>query len=284
MKIRNGIRKIKKVCLSVITCMSAGFLLGVSAYPALQASADVLEVKENVAVIGTAGAESVLDVSNYKVEITVNKNSTINVSENVTVAFLEDGATNFYRKIFKDVDQLTSVSVFCEGNEEFSYGVIAGQDETTIECYGGVECGAVWTYEFNYTIKADETELGNELVFNIIGEGWPETVENVEADISLPDAILSYGAYSGDGENASNVTASVSDDGKSLKVSSKNREAVASSAITVKIQLPSEALVQDFNETMELAQQSEVMLLLSVLPYILIAVAILVFGILAIAV
>ena len=107
----------------------------------------------------------------------------------------------------------------------------------------------------------------------------------MEAEISLPDSILAYDAYCGDESSKSDVTASVSEDGKSLIVSSKNREAeMASSAITVKITLPNEALIQDFGETMELAQQSEIVLLISIVPYVIIAILILIFGIMAVAV
>lgn len=248
--------KMKKFGLSLVTGLAAAFMLGVSAYPAVASAAEVSDGADKVAVVGTSAGLEGVDVSAYKVAIAVNEDSTIDVSEKITVAFSEDGLTKFYRSIPQPTEKISEVSAVCQGNEAFTYEVVASEGVTTIDCYGGVEKGNAWTYELNYTVAIDAAALGDELVFNIVGEEWTETLENVEAEITMPDSIVYYDAYSGEGEDKSNVDASLSDDGKTIIVSSNKNEAVAvADAITVKILLPNDALIQDFDNTMAEAEK-----------------------------
>ncbi len=248
---KNG--KMKKFGLTFATGLAVAFMLGVSAYPAVAAESSA---QTDVAVIGTSVGMDGVEVSAYKVAIDVNADSTIDVSEKITVAFLEDGLTKFYRSIPQPSEKISEVSAVCEGNEAFSFEVVNGDSQTTIDCFGGVAVGNAWTYEFNYTVSVATESLGDELVFNIVGEDWMNAIEDVQAEISLPNSIVYYDAYSGEGENKSDVDASLSEDGKTIIVSSNRNEAVAAAdAITVKIVLPNDALIQDFNNTMDEAEK-----------------------------
>ena len=246
--------KMEKFGLSLVTGLAAAFMLGVSAYPAVASATE--NQTDNVAVIGTSAGMEGVNVSAYKVAIAVNEDATIDVSEKITVTFVEDGLTKFYRSIPQAAEKISDVSAACEGNTEFSFEVVGDENATTIDCFGGVAVGNVWTYELNYTVSVNAETLGDELVFNIVGEEWMQSLKDVQAEITLPSSIVDYDAYSGADEDKSNVEASLSEAGKKITVSTNGQDAVAvSSAITVKITLPNDALMQDFSNTMAEAEK-----------------------------
>ncbi len=237
----------------------AGLMLGlvtyVSVYPAISPKA---EENEKVTVISTqTNGEGVIDVSDYTVAINVNEDCTVDVAEKVTVAFVSEQTDSFYRTIPHSVESILALSVSCENNAELRYTLVGEEDYAKIECFGGIAVGNVWTYEIEYTVALNETELTEEFAFNIINEGWQNTVENVVAKITLPDSIVNYDVCDGEGEKVSNVSTVLSEDGKTITVKSKKTEAVATSsnAIMVKIYLPDEEVIEDFHQITEQANE-----------------------------
>jgi hypothetical protein len=245
---------IKKVGVLLTTGMASVFALGVSAYPALGVKADEAN-NEIISVVSQVGEENAISVSDYKLAITLNENSTVDVSETVTVEFVGENSTSFYREIPQAFDKISNVTAVCAGNNEFSYMVTGDETSAIIQCFGGVKLGSVWTYELDYTVAIDSSLLGEEIVFSIVDEDWQTTIKNVEAEITLPDSIVNYDIYNADGEIAPDVAASISQDGKTIKVSSQPKAVAASSAIMVKVVLPDEDLIKDFNATMERAEE-----------------------------
>ncbi len=248
---KNGI--VKKVGVLLATGMASVFAFGISAYPAVNATAE--ETNENIIVGAQIGDEEIVSVSEYKLAATINEDSTMDVSERVTVEFIDENATSFYREIPQAFDKVSNVTAVCEGNTEFTYVVTGDENSTTIECLGGVSVGSVWTYEIAYTVALDSSMLGAELVFSIVDERWQATIKNVEAEITLPNSIINYDIYNANGESAADVAASISQDGKTIKVSSQTEAVAASSAIMVKVVLPDADLLEDFNATMEQAEE-----------------------------
>ncbi|MBE5752566.1 MAG: DUF2207 domain-containing protein [Clostridiales bacterium] len=239
--------------------VAAGLLLGLvtyaSVYPVISPKA---EENEKVTVISTqTSGEGVIDVSDYTVSINVNEDCTVDVAEKVTVEFVSAEADSFYRTISHSPESILSLKVTCENNADLRYTLVDEDDCAKIECFGGVAVGNVWTYEINYTVALNENELTEEFVFNIVNEGWQNTVENVVAKITLPDSIINYDVYNGEGEKVSNVSTVLSEDGKTITVSSKNSGAVATStnAIMVKIYLPDAEIIEDFNQINEQANE-----------------------------
>ena len=249
----------KKIMKRIGSLSAAGLLMGLiayaSVYPMTTANA---ENSEATTVLTTQTSdEGVIDVTDYEVEITVNNNYTVDVSERVTVEFVQEDTQSFFRVIPYAPDEVLALSVACRGNEALQYIVVEERDGVRIECLGGVELGSVWTYEIDYTVALRAKALTEEFVFNIINDGWQNTVDNVIAKITVPDSIVNYDVYNGVGGRAQNVSTALSEDGKTITVSSNKTEAVAaaSNAITVKIYLPDEETIEDFNVVSELANE-----------------------------
>ena len=245
-----------KRCGGLVT---AGLLLGLvtyaSVYPVISPKA---EENEKVTVISTqTSGEGVIDVSDYTVSINVNEDCTVDVAEKVTVEFVSAEADSFYRTIPHSPESILSLKVSCENNADLRYTLVGEDDCAKIECFGGVAVGNVWTYEIDYTVALNENELTEEFAFNIVNEGWQNTVENVVAKITLPDSIINYDVCNGEGEKVSNVSTVLSEDGKTITVSSKKTGAVAAStnAIMVKIYLPDAEIIEDFNNISEQANE-----------------------------
>lgn len=249
----------KEKMKKMISLAAAGVLMGlftyVSAYPALEPKAE--ENEQVTIATSQAECEGVIDVADYNVEITVNDNYTVAVSEKMTVEFISENATSFYRTIPHAAEDVLEIAVNSEDNTELQYSVVETADGVKIECLGGVALGNVWTYEIDYTVALRAKTLTEEFVFNIIGEGWQNTAKNVVAKITVPDSIVNYDVYNANGEKVSNVSSALSENGKTITVSSNQTEAVAASsnAIMVKIYLPDEETIENFNIISEIATE-----------------------------
>ena len=247
--------KMKRICGLLSATLMFVLKAGVASYHALETKA---EENEKVTVVATqTSGEGVIDVSDYEVVINVNEDYTVEVTETVTVKFVDETANSFYRSIPHSADAISSVSVSCEENAEFYYVLVEEFNSVKIECFGGVATDKEWTYEIGYTVALDANSINEQFVFNIINDGWQNTVENIVAQITLPDFIVNYDIYNGAGDNANGVSATFSADGKTLMVTSNNTQAVAAStdALMVKIYLPDAELLEDYKATMEVADQ-----------------------------
>lgn len=239
--------KIKKIC----SVAAAGLLMGLFTYASVYSVVETKAQENDQITLATSQTENegVIDVVDYNVEITVNNNYTVVVSEKMTVEFISETATSFYRTIPHVAEDVLAIEVTSEDNAELCYTVVETVGGVKVECFGGVALGNVWTYEIDYTVALRAKALTEEFVFNIIGGGWQNTAKNVVAKITVPDSIVSYDVCDGYGARVSNVSSSLSENGKTITVSSNQTEAVAASsnAIMVKIYLPDEETMEDFN-------------------------------------
>lgn len=249
-------KNMKKIGGLLSATLMMGLTAGLASYPALATNAEENE-KTTVVATQTSGA-GVIDVSNYAVSINVNEDYTVDVAETVTVKFVDEQANSFYRYIPHSADVLSSVSVACEENADFYYVLVEEFNSVKIECFGGISVDNEWTYEIGYTVALDAESINEQFVFNIINDGWQNTVENIVAKITLPDYIVNYDVCNGVGDKANGVSAKLSDDGKTVTIKANNTQAVVASttdALMVKIYLPDAELIEDYNKTMEVAEQ-----------------------------
>ena len=144
----------KKIMKRIGSLAVVGFLMGlfvsVATYPVVETKAEENEPL-TVATLQT-DSEGVIDVTDYEVEINVNNDYTVDVSERVTVEFVSENTQSFFRVIPYESSEILALAVACKGNEELQYTVFEEKGGVKIECFGGVELGSVWTYEIDYTV------------------------------------------------------------------------------------------------------------------------------------
>ncbi|MBR2341789.1 MAG: hypothetical protein IKA72_05225 [Clostridia bacterium] len=139
---------------------------------------------------------------------------------------------------------------FCEADESFSYTVSETDGVTSIAFAGLLEQGE-WTYEMTYDVYQSTDGQNCENMLSVT-----KGADVVEVKLSADAAILEYNAYL-QGTGNSQLNATLSEDGKTLTVNSEGNKAVAASDImTVKIVLPDATLVEDFKNTLQIAEDA----------------------------
>lgn len=141
----------------------------------------------------TASADSgdLIEVQAYTVDMQVNKNRKVDVTEYITVKFLASGLTMFYRSLPTEGCKYENFTATCNGNADFSYEVAYNPDIDgfiDVNCIGGAERGNVWTYKITYTmLQGVESEDG--MTIDVVGFGWSVPLHNVRASVHFPEAV-----------------------------------------------------------------------------------------------
>ena len=176
----------------------------------------------------------VMEVQSYHVDITVNPNRKVDIKEKIRVKFLSSGLTMFYRSLPIEKAKYTNITASCAGNDEFFYTVEDNPDASDfidINCVGGAEKGNVWTYDIAYTVEHGGNEIENGMLIDVIGYGFSVPLNDVSVDVHFPAAVeetalkLYSGGYGAQG-NEANVVMSLSEDKKTLSLSSDRLEIV----------------------------------------------------------
>ena len=180
-----------------------------------------------------------IEVQSYHVQMNVREDRKVEVQEQIQVKFLKSGLTMFYRMLPKEGTRYYDIQASCEGNAEFSYYVAENPDQSDffdINCVGGAAKGNVWTYDISYTMEAGAGATRKYFIVDVIGFGWPVALHNVQAEITFPDKAESIDLYVGEygvGEMngsasayAENLLTSVSDDGKTVRMSAQELKLV----------------------------------------------------------
>ena len=137
--------------------------------------------------------------------------------------------------------------VSCEADESFVYAVNHEDGVTTVDCSGLLEQD-VWTYEMTYVIYAGAEDKNAETVLSVT-----KGADVVEVKISLSAVIVDYDAYVED-EQKSEVSTTLSNDGKTLTVfPSENNAVAASDVVTVRIIIPDMTLVGQLEDALNKA-------------------------------
>ena len=71
-------------------------------------------------VSATAASTPVIEIQRFNADITINKDRTIEVKEQITVEFLRSGLTMFYHSLPIEGDRYYDITAGCEGNPEYS--------------------------------------------------------------------------------------------------------------------------------------------------------------------
>ena len=165
----------------------------------------LLPAKENgggmSAVTAEASSSASISVEKYTVEMDIAQNRRISVREEITVRFLKSGLTMFYRSLPIDQgDKYLDFSAECEGNDAFSWYVADNPDMDgfiDVNCVGNAGQGKVWRYKISYTMISTSDEVKDGMLLDVVGEGWPVQLNDVDVTVKFPGKIASYEVYSG---------------------------------------------------------------------------------------
>ena len=111
--------------------------------------------EENTLSASAATGDSIR-IEKYDVEMTINENREVDVREKITVTFLKNNLTMFYRSLPIETARYENISASCEGNDAFSFYVKDNPDISgffDINCVGNAQKGRTWTYEIRYTMQ-----------------------------------------------------------------------------------------------------------------------------------
>lgn len=150
--------------------------------------------------VSASAAGDVIAVENYDVEATVRSDRSVVFKEKITVRFLTDDTTMFYRSLPVDGgDRYFNVWAKCEGNSAFSYHVKDNPDLDgfiDINCVGGVGYGKTWTYELGY-VMLPSAGGEKDMSLDVIGYGWSVPLSDVDVRVYFPGAVTEFTVYSG---------------------------------------------------------------------------------------
>ncbi len=151
------------------------------------------------ALTAKAAGGDLIKIEQYDVDMTVQSNREILVTERIDVTFLQGGLTMFYRSLPTDGASYKNIQASCAGNSGFRFDVIDNPDMggfIDVECIGGVEKGITWSYLINYVMKPTEAET-DKMIIDVIGYGWSVPLHNVHAVLRFPAPATINGAYQG---------------------------------------------------------------------------------------
>ena len=137
-----------------------------------------------------ATAHAELSVEKYDVWMRIKEDRKIEVVERITVRFLDDDLTMFYRSLPTDGARYENIQATCAGNDEF-YFYVADNEEggpfIDINCVGNADLNKVWTYEISYLMEQGADTVKDGMTIDVIGFGWMIPLSNVSVQVQFPD-------------------------------------------------------------------------------------------------
>ncbi len=176
----------------------------------------------------SASSVDLIEVQSYDVEMTVHKSRKVEVKERIRVQFLYSGLTMFYRSLPTDGAIYSDIQATCTGNANFYYEVADNPDLSgfiDVNCIGGVQKNAVWTYEISYFMQQGVNSK-NGMNIDIVGYGWSVPLHNVTATLHLPSPVQTYKTYLGEYGTSQEYPTTLSEDKKTLTVQKEVLEVV----------------------------------------------------------
>lgn len=193
-------------------------------------------------------ANSDYTITSYNVNITVNENNTLNITEKIG-AYFTTPKHGIYRKIplYNDVKRLDGTSSKMRAkisnikvNNKYSVSITNGYKQIQIGDKNTLVSGLKY-YEISYLydLGKDKSKKYDELYFNIIGSEWDTNISNVTFTITMPkefdkSKIGFSSGYKGSTDN-SNVVYNVS--GNTIS-GSYIKTLNANSGLTIRLELP----------------------------------------------
>ncbi|MBQ7323875.1 MAG: DUF2207 domain-containing protein [Clostridia bacterium] len=241
-KIKNRLKGVGRILVCALFCLVA--MLSIFQNGAPMSALSVVSAQ--------AYAHDLIEIQAYDVDMTIQKNRTIDVKESIRVQFLASGLTMFYRSLPMEGARYSNITASCPGNPDFDYYVEDNPDVDgffDVNCVGGAEKGNVWTYEITYTMEQGTPKGPKEgMILDVIGFGWTVPLHNVSATLHFPERAEIVGVYSDIfGENTENqVSQTTSSDGKTLTLTaemldlgySDAYDEVVAGGLTVEFTLP----------------------------------------------
>ena len=181
-----------------------------------------------------AYAYDLIEIRAYDLDMNVRKDRKIEVKEKITVKFLENGLSMFYRSLPIEGAQYSSITATCPGNDAFYYYVEDNPDDYSyidINCVGNTNRGQVWTYELSYVMEQGVDFQKDGMIIDVVGFGWTVPLHNVTAKITFPAQAVECEIYTDNfGEQNSNwVTWSLSENKMVVTMSADTLNRVYSS-------------------------------------------------------
>lgn len=212
------------------------------------------------AVTATAASDDSIEIQALSVDMSIHSDRKIYVKQKVTVEFLQSGLTMFYQSLPLEGDRYYNIRAYCRGNDEFHYYVADNPDMDgfiDINCVGGVEKGAVWTYDISYIMEIGIDDVENGMSLDVVGFGSAVPLHNVTVNVRLPANAESYQVHTGGygtGGNNANVQHFVSEN--VIHIQADRLDVVYNSTfgermaqgITLEFTLP-EGVLEDYTST-----------------------------------
>lgn len=177
-------------------------------------------------ITASAYGGDLIKVEKYTVDMQVQTDRRVRVTEHITVRFQQSGLTMFYRSLPTDGCIYENISATCEGNDEFRFEVADNPDMDgfiDVNCIGNAEKGKVWTYAVSYTmLQGVEREDG--MTIDVIGYGWSVPLNDVAVTVSFPEAAKELSVYVGHYGTSAKYPYELSPDGKSVTVKASRLE------------------------------------------------------------
>ena len=162
-----------------------------------------------------------ISVQKYDVHMILREDRKIEVQESVTVKFLRQGLTMFYRSLPTDGARYENIQAECKGNDGF-YFYVADNEEVSgfidINCVGNANAGKTWTYDLSYVMEQGADTLKNGMTVDVVGFGWQVPLNDVTVQVDFPQKPTSSEIYADvfGAESGNKVTQTWSNEGKTL--------------------------------------------------------------------
>lgn len=172
-------------------------------------------------------------INNYDTEIIVNENNSFQITENITVKFLESGkhgifrnlpiinyikyeednkvVTDNYRVSYSNVSATKLVEKY---NQNGNLILVLGNEKRTFSV------GDTYTFTIKYllTIGEDKNKIFDQFYFNVLGDGWSVDIVNFKATIKFYKDITGTKIY----EYFKDQTEELQINGNAISVSKSN--------------------------------------------------------------
>ncbi len=171
-------------------------------------------------ITASAYGNDLIEVQKYTVDMQVQTNRKVQVTEHITVRFLSYGLTMFYRSLPVQGCIYENFTAECAGNSEFRFEVADNPDMDgfiDVNCIGNADKGQTWTYTISYTMLQG-VEKENGMAIDVIGYGWSVPLNNVTATVRFPETVEELSVYVGHYGTSEKYAYVLSNDGKSVTV------------------------------------------------------------------
>lgn len=207
-----------------------------------------------------AAGGDLVEIKNYDVSMSVGRDRKVAVEERITVTFLANHLTMFYRSLPTTGTRYQNVVAACPNNKDFSYHVADNPDTggfIDVNCVGGAQKGNTWTYKISYIMEQATGVMKDAMIMDVVGLGWTVPLHNVTVTVSFPSSPSSYEVYTDvfGAENENRVVQTWLDE-KTLclsadvlnRVYSEKYEEYVTGGITLKFEMPT-GVIENYTHT-----------------------------------